>query len=251
MRSYGTKIENTLNPNLKDTDGLKYRLGEPGDILPIAATLLKEKMNPLSLDHERFIVCETASGERVGFGQVRPLASSKEPDSLRYNAPPGSEDLEAEADDAAWDDFEKEWDSSGLKGLQILLPWTPGYRRFERRVALQRERRRARVSAAYAQAEPLWELASIYVEEPWRGLGVGTKLVQKLLQRHTQRGCSRRDLYLITIESRCRWYERLGFERVDKENVPSQMRFEIAVGEVISSVLGNRLVCMRGRDAGE
>jgi len=72
MRSYGTKIENTLNPNLKDTDGLKYRLGEPGDILPIAATLLKEKMNPLSLDHERFIVCETASGERVGFGQVSP-----------------------------------------------------------------------------------------------------------------------------------------------------------------------------------
>ena len=53
-------------------DSLSYRFGEPKDRLAIAAAMLKEKMNPLSLGHERFIVCETAAGERVGFGQVPP-----------------------------------------------------------------------------------------------------------------------------------------------------------------------------------
>ena len=78
---------------------------------------------------------------------------------------------------------------------------------------------------------------------------VGGELVRRLLDRHAARGGLRRDVYLLTLETTRGGYERLGFARVEeKADVPEQMRFEVAAGELVSALLGNRLVCMRGRD---
>lgn len=226
-------------------EGLSFRFGEPSDTLPIAAALLREKMNPLSLDHSRFVVCETATGERVGFGQIRELAPTKTADSSRFDAAPGSGDLEADADDDAWDDLERS--GSVPSGLDS-LPWSPGYAALQERAALQRARRLARVEQASIEAEPLWELASIYVEPGWRGCGVGRALVSRLLRRHAQRGFLLSDVYLLTLEPTCSWYEGMGFERIGRpELVPAPMAFEVAAGTALSFLLGNKLVCMRGR----
>jgi hypothetical protein len=60
-------------PSWEDVTGgrVRYRAGAPADALPIAGTLLAMKMNPLGVEPSQFIVCETASGSRIGFGQER------------------------------------------------------------------------------------------------------------------------------------------------------------------------------------
>jgi hypothetical protein len=129
--------------------GLTFRFGQPADVLPIATTLLKEKMNPLAIDHSRFIVCESVStGERVGFGQIRQLSASKAPDPTKFDARPGSRTLQADLDDDAWEDFE----SLGPvpHGLDS-LPWSPSYRALSDRAVLQRARRRARLEQVAAE----------------------------------------------------------------------------------------------------
>ena len=225
--------------------GLTFRFGQPADVLPIATTLLKEKMNPLAIDHSRFIVCESAStGERVGFGQIRQLSASKAPDPKKFDARPGSRTLQADLDDDAWEDFE----SLGPvpHGLDS-LPWSPGYRALSDRAVLQRARRRARLEQAAGGAEPLWELASVYVDAGWRRRGLGSALVRKLLRRHAQRGYAFSDVYLLTLDPRSAWYARHGFAVVDApERVPSAMAFEMGAGKALSFLIGNRLVCMRG-----
>ena len=225
--------------------GLTFRFGQPADVLPIATTLLKEKMNPLAIDHSRFIVCESVStGERVGFGQIRQLSASKAPDPTKFDARPGSRTLQADLDDDAWEDFE----SLGPvpHGLDS-LPWSPGYRALSDRAVLQRARRRARLEQAAGGAEPLWELASVYVDAGWRRRGLGSALVSKLLRRHAQRGYAFSDVYLLTLDQKSAWYARHGFAVVDApERVPSAMAFEMGAGKALSFLLGNRLVCMRG-----
>lgn len=201
------------------------------------------KMNPLGVDTSRFIICEDSEGQRIGFGQLRKLADNSDADPSIFNARPGTGDIEAGADDAAWDDLERELDDMP-KGF--VLPFTPEYKRLEERAALQRARRRARVAAAEASANPLWELASIFVEEDWRGRGVGSALIRQLRARHESSGRRMADVYLLTLDPTAGWYEQFGFARVAKEHVPASMAFEVTAGEALSAVLGNKLVCMRG-----
>ena len=222
---------------------LRFRFGEPGDSAGIMATLLSAKMNPLGIDHTNFIVCESAGGDRVGFAQIRKLAVSGAPDPGRFDARPGTADFEADATDEAWEDLEAEGIPSGWDSL----PWQPGYRMIEERAALQRARRRARIAQAEVEAIPLWALASVHVDPAWRGQGVGSALIRKLLDRHEQKGRLRSDVYLLTLENRCSWYEQQGFSRVAVAQVPQQMGFEMAAGRALSALLGNQLVCMRGK----
>lgn len=224
-----------------------FRFGEPKDTLAITSKLLAAKMNPLGIQHERFIVCESAAGERVAFGQLKVLAKSRAADARIFDAPPGSVSFEAEADDEAWDDLEREGIPLGLN----TLPWAPGYRALQQRAEMQRARRRARIEQASADAMPLLELSSVYVEEAWRGRGVGSALVRRLMKRHAQRGGNGRDVFLLTLDSTRSWYERLGFEVVSPEQViPRQLAVEVAAGGALSALLGNRLICMRGTAGG-
>ena len=60
-----------------------YRSGTPQDQQAIAAAVLRESMNPLFLQAERFIVaCEAGSEKLLGFGQLRPLSGAWELASL-------------------------------------------------------------------------------------------------------------------------------------------------------------------------
>ena len=78
----------------------------------IRLTMLRQLMNPLSLQSERFLVAEGAeSGKRVGFGQVRPLGAAAAAKTL--DARPGSAlrpqaQAEADADELAWEDLERD-----------------------------------------------------------------------------------------------------------------------------------------------
>mmetsp|Transcript_74166 Transcript_74166/g.222906 ORF Transcript_74166/g.222906 Transcript_74166/m.222906 type:complete len:185 (+) Transcript_74166:12-566(+) len=153
------------------TASVSFRRGSSGDVNPIRATMLQQLMNPLSISHERFLVAESSAGDRVGFGQIRPLG-----------------------DDPA-----------------------------------------------------LWELASIFVEEPWRSRGVGSELVRKLLTEHTSTGRSEADVYLLTLQKTSSWYTKFGFETCEP---PAPMAFEVAAGGVLTRLLGESLVCMRCTSAG-
>lgn len=52
-----------------------FRAGEKSDELPISIKMASEAMNPLGVDHERFIVAGDGDNARIGFGQIRDLGT--------------------------------------------------------------------------------------------------------------------------------------------------------------------------------
>ena len=85
------------------------------------------------------------------------------------------------------------------------------------------------------------ELASLYVLPNYRQLGVGSALVNELLARHEDHT----KVCLLTLEPTMPFYERHGFVRIESlEDLPSSVQFEFKAGSLISSFLGNDLVCM-------
>ncbi|KAJ8605802.1 hypothetical protein CTAYLR_000538 [Chrysophaeum taylorii] len=93
----------------------------------------------------------------------------------------------------------------------------------------------------FAQLRPIddfEELASVYVDESFRGKGLGSDLVKTLLERATT------DVYLLTLEKTTPFYERFGFEPSDP---PGPLAIEKAIGDCIASAFlnGTSVVCMR------
>jgi N-acetylglutamate synthase-like GNAT family acetyltransferase len=91
------------------------------------------------------------------------------------------------------------------------------------------------------------ELASLYVKPENRQQGIGGAMVQQLIRRHDQSE-SPTTVCLLTLSSTSTFYEKHGFELMDEVEIqstmPSSFRFEYAAGSVVSSLLGNGLVCM-------
>lgn len=246
VRVPAMKMASSLS-SWEDIDGtrVRYRQGDLKDTPQIALQLLSMKMNPLGIfDPSAFLVCEGPEGEVIGFGQIRKLAEDSAADPSAFDARPGTASPDAAADDDAWEDFERELPDQP-QGL--VMPWSPMYKEMQKRAELQQQRRKARIEAAASSAAPLWELASLVVAADWRGRGVGSSLVRRLLERHQgQQGHSLSDIYLITLAPTCPFYEVLGFRRLEERRlVPKQMAFEVAAGQVLSAVLGNELACMR------
>ena len=212
---------------------LRFRRGSFGDLVPIATTMAKNLMNPLSIKVDCFEVAES-EGQRIGWGQLRPLGpAAADPDD--FDAAPGSRG--ADDVDAAWDALPDP--PTGFASL----PWTDEYKAFARGAD---ERRRAR-DAASADAPQLWELASVFVLAEHRHRGTGAAIVRRLLERHAARGLSAADIYLLTLASTAGWYEGLGFEQVSEpRDVPEPMAFEVAAGRVVTGLIGAELVVMRG-----
>jgi N-acetylglutamate synthase-like GNAT family acetyltransferase len=92
------------------------------------------------------------------------------------------------------------------------------------------------------------ELASLFVHPDWRGQGIGTALVFELLQRHDQCSNPDTDVCLLTLRSTSQFYKLHGFITIEesevKINLPPALRFEFAAGSLLSTFLGNELVCM-------
>jgi N-acetylglutamate synthase-like GNAT family acetyltransferase len=83
------------------------------------------------------------------------------------------------------------------------------------------------------------ELSSIVVLPPYRGAGLGSKLVKHLLEhRHPPNS----KVYLTTISKRRRFYSNLGFKEEilpSSDALPSQLGFEVAAGSIVARLLAN------------
>jgi GNAT superfamily N-acetyltransferase len=229
----------SLSPNVQ------YRGGIKSDEQTIATTMAKQLMNPLGVKSERFIVATTADNDRpIGWAQIRPLGTAQR-DPGKYNSKPGSFDVEREADERMWEEFEDDETCKVPVGLAS-LPWTKEYRAFEEAARKRRERREAIIEREKARAPMLYELASVFVQPEYRGMGIGTELIQRVLQRHVNRGRALSDVYLLTLATTVAWYYNFGFEVIPEDEVPAQMAFEIAAGKLITRLIGAKLCCMRG-----
>ena len=229
-----------LSPNVQFRSGIK------SDELTIATTMAKQLMNPLGVKADRFIVAtNTADNDRpIGWAQIRPLGTAQR-DPGKYNSKPGSYDVETEADDQMWEEFENDDNAVVPIGLAS-LPWTKEYRAFEEAARKRRERREAIIELEKARAPMLYELSSVFVLPEYRGMGIGSELIQRVIQRHVNRGRALSDVYLLTLATTVAWYYNFGFEVVPEEEVPAQMAFEIAAGKLITRLIGAKLCCMRG-----
>lgn len=101
--------------------------------------------------------------------------------------------------------------------------------------------------AGFGQIRPLGdgacELASLVVEDRYRNLGIGTVLVTKLLARHRSSEDASKPVYLITLDTTVKFYDRLGFEV--ESDAPPPMRLEMAAGAIVARLAtGRELVCM-------
>jgi len=236
--------------------GVRFRQGTKNDEFQIATTMVKELMNPLGIQSERFVVAVDPNDDKklYGWAQLRPIGSaSVDPD--KFDARPGSgnaqNDVEIEyVNEEIWEEFEK--DDVIVPNGFASFPWTKEYKDFSESAAKRRERRDVlanQMEAAKMQAiqdttdqrnNQLWELASVYVLPQYRGHGIGSEVVRRLLVKH--RGPAS-NVYILTLNSTREWYQNIGFE-VTMEP-PEKMKFEMAAGKIITNFINEELICMR------
>lgn len=207
-------------------------------------------MNPLGVQPNRFVVATANSGETVvGWGQIKSLGPALA-DSKTYDARRGSGSIESNVDEDLWLEFESS--SVEFPNGRKSLPWTPEYKAAAEEARERRERRdvmvsKERMDAANGSGQ-LWELASMYVMPEYRSRGIGSDIVQQLLEQHVQLGRARSDVYALTLRKTVGWYNKLGFEVVEaEEGIPQPMMVEVGLGRMITRMLGEELVCLRAR----
>ena len=69
--------------------------------------------------------------------------------------------------------------------------------------------------------------------------------MRELLHRHTQLDRDISQIYALTLRKTLNFYDALGFQVVEKEDIPSQLKLEIALGRIITKALGEELVCLK------
>lgn len=224
---------------------VKYRAATSQDMIPIRWALLSNLMNPLFLRSECFLVCEH-DNRLIGWAQIRPLGPNTY-DKDTFDASPGSQTLEQAVEQQLLDEFEKD-PSIKVPSGWASLPWTKEYREMSETVQVRSERRQELLKQTKRNVQELHELASVFVVPEFRRQGVGTELVRTLLQEYQESGYNTNDLYLLTIQTRMNWYRaQFGFQAVpDSKSIPEAMQFEVFVGNIITKLLNNQLVCMRG-----
>jgi ribosomal protein S18 acetylase RimI-like enzyme len=236
-----------------------FRDGIPSDEWIIAIQMGKQLMNPLGIQHDRFVVAvaldaSTTTGKnekRIGWAQIRPLGNTKLSDPRSFNARPGSFNPQKEADEQIWEEFEDDKLTQPPTGFAS-LPWIQEYRDFAKSSVKRREKREffLQQQREYAQQfGRLYELASVWVDPVYRKRGIGKQLVENVLQRHVANGNKQSDVYLLTLASTSKWYrENFGFVLVPKDQIPAPMALEVSAGSFITKLIGAELVCMRGQD---
>lgn len=91
------------------------------------------------------------------------------------------------------------------------------------------------------------ELASLYVLPEKRSRGIGSSIVQKLLDEHDASSIAT-PICLLTLKPTAVFYKQFGFDILEENQIraemPSNFQFEYTAGCAISAVLGNELICM-------
>lgn len=107
------------------------------------------------------------------------------------------------------------------------------------------------------QVRPLgknYELASLAVRKDMRGNGIGTALVNELLERQKAKlmveasdpsSVSLPDVFLLTLVSSTPFYSRMGFLEIPVSMAPMGMQMEAAAGSFVAKMSGGELTCMR------
>jgi GNAT superfamily N-acetyltransferase len=140
-----------------------------------------------------------------------------------------------------WEQFED--DPTPIPTGLASLPWSKEYRGASKAAEDRLARRNKLMQIELDNAPKLWELSSVYVVPKWRGKGVGTELVRQVLTQQTASNQHGKDVYALTLEKNVKWYEQFGFDI--EEQIPETMSFEVAAGNAITKMLGERLVCIR------
>jgi ribosomal protein S18 acetylase RimI-like enzyme len=209
--------------------------------------MTRNLMNPLNLDSKRFVVAVDPMNDNqiYGWAQFRPTGFNLQ-NAQEYDALPGSGSIESDIDDEIWQDFED--DPADFPNSAASLPWTKEYKEFSKASSKRREKRMQLMDRAEMQRirgqNQLWELASVFVKPKWRNRGIGRELIQRVMAKHAMVERSSRDVYLLTLDSTQDWYRSLGFELTDEP--PATMAGEITVGNLITGLVGSKLVCMKG-----
>ncbi len=229
---------------------IRYQPGQKRHGLRIATTLAKQWMNPLDIQTDRFIVATTTTDDLIGWAQIKSMGSLMMQDPARFDSRPGSYNVQRDVDDALWDEFEQDSSIQVPTGLAS-LPLTKEYQQMQV-AARNREKRRERIRETEQKLKQLqlYELSSVYVDPAYRNQGIGKELVRRVLRRRLIEANSPSlptSVYLLTLRTTSSWYQQyFGFEIVDADNIPTSMTFEVTVGNMITSLLGAELCCMRG-----
>jgi len=167
-RRAGRSGMGTLGLRAQEEDG-ELRAGRDADAETIKEMVLEEKMNPLFLSPENFVIAEQ-DGEIFGIGQIRPIDKS-------------------------------------------------------------------------------WELASLVVKEEARGNGIGTAIVQELLELHQKKfeaeGKGVPPVLALTLKETKPFYTRMGWLEQPMSMAPMKMQAEASVGGVVAALTGNSLICVK------
>lgn len=82
------------------------------------------------------------------------------------------------------------------------------------------------------------ELGSLVVAVPWRGLGLGTLLTQRLIQQATQ------PLFLECMSWLVSFYDRFGFKVVPWQELPRSLKWKFGFSKLVATVLPIPVVIM-------
>jgi len=209
--------------------------------------MVSELMNPLGLNPIRFCIAEARDGQTVGWGQIKPHGPAIY-DRSKYNSSPGSGSIEENVDEDIWFEFEE--DNADFPNGLSSLPWSPSYRTAAEAAKRRREKRAIMTGKERLEVPQIWELSSVYVYPQYRSMGVGKSIVRELLHQHSKMDRDTRQVYALTLRRTYPFYQALGFKIVENvEDIPSQMKLEIAVGRFITKVLGEELVCLKATDS--
>lgn len=86
------------------------------------------------------------------------------------------------------------------------------------------------------------ELASVIVKKEMRSKGLGRKIVRTLVDNELSLRSSKQDnagIFLLCLQKRMRWYEEMGFQRVNLESLPMSLAWEQRIGSVIAKLVAD------------
>ena len=208
--------------------------------------------NPLDISHKNNLIIaeDITSKERVGIAQIKSLGYAGEGiessndkfqddnSSLKSIDVQSKLSIEDDIDEEMWQEFED--DETEFPNGFASLPWTKEYRAASR-AAEERIKQRERKLELELQARPkIWQLSIVYVVPKYRRQGIGSSLVNQVLNRQATSKQRGRNVYALASAKTVQFYEQFGFAIEDQ--IPTSLSMEINIGNALKR---DDKVCLR------